>query len=281
MPKLYGKTLVLSTKTTQKNYIEIRNQTENSAELYFYGDICAESWQSEWYKDDQAPADVVEFLSQLDGVETVHVHFNSGGGSVTGGIAIKNLLQAHSAKMIGYVDGLAASIAGVIAMACDELHVYSNSIFMMHKPLSYCIGNADDFAKEIEVLDTCQKVITNTFMEKAKDSVSEQKITDMINEETWLTGTELAEYFDNVIVEEETQAAASASSEFFDKYKNLPKNLKQTQPPEEKVTKSEIEDMISKAVENALSKIQVQPVVEDKETKQKLKDELLSDLDYI
>lgn len=281
MPKLYGKTLVLSAKTSQKNYIEIRNQTENSAELYFYGDICAESWQSEWYKDDQAPADVVEFLSQLDGVETVHVHFNSGGGSVTGGIAIKNLLQAHPAQMIGYVDGIAASIAGVIAMACDELHVYSNSIFMMHKPLSYCIGNADDFAKEIEVLDTCQKVITNTFMEKAKDNVSEEKITEMINEETWMAGTELAEYFNNVIIEEETQAVASASSEFFDKYKNLPKNLQKTQPSEEKITMDEVEKIVNTAVENVISKIQVQPTVEDKKIKQKLKDELLSDLDYI
>ncbi len=264
-------TLVLG----ENNKIEIKNQTDESAELYFYGDICAENWQSEWYKDDQAPSDVADFLSQLDGVSTVYVHFNSGGGSVTGGIAIKNLLKAHPARMIGYVDGMAASIAGVILMACDEIHVYNSSIFMMHKPMSYVVGNADDMEKEIEVLNKCQEAITKTFLEKVKDGIEESTITDMINDETWLTGEQLPDYFKNIIVEESTQAAAAVDSNFFDKYKNVPEYIRKNQNINQTaVTREEIQKMI----DNAISR---QEEKNNQAESEKIKSEILDELDLI
>lgn len=274
MPK--NKVLVLGNSNKQENRIEIRNQTEESAELYFYGDICSETWQSEWYAEDVAPKDVINFLSQIGDVQTIHVHFNSGGGSVNGGIAIKNLLKAHNAKMIGYVDGIAASIAGVILMACDEIHVYSSSIFMMHKPLTAAFGNADDLSKEIEALNTCQDAITNIFMEKAKEDITREKITEMINAETWLTGDELTNYFNDIIVEESTQAVASVGSEFFDKYKNVPANLKSKK--DETLNKDDVQKMIDKALEKINAPTNS---TNDTNNTEKEKEELLNDLDLI
>lgn len=274
MPK--NKVLVLGNSNKQENRIEIRNQTEESAELYFYGDICSETWQSEWYAEDVAPKDVINFLSQIGDVQTIHVHFNSGGGSVSGGIAIKNLLKAHNAKMIGYVDGIAASIAGVILMACDEIHVYSSSIFMMHKPLTAAFGNADDLSKEIEALNTCQDAITNIFMEKAKEDITREKITEMINAETWLTGDELTNYFNDIIVEESTQAVASVGSEFFDKYKNVPANLKPKK--DETLNKDDVQKMIDKALANLNAPTNS---TNDTNNTEKEKEELLNDLDLI
>lgn len=274
MPK--NKVLVLGNSNKQENRIEIRNQTEESAELYFYGDICSETWQSEWYAEDVAPKDVINFLSQIGDVQTIHVHFNSGGGSVSGGIAIKNLLKAHNAKMIGYVDGIAASIAGVILMACDEIHVYSSSIFMMHKPLTSAFGNADDLSKEIEALNTCQDAITNIFMEKAKEDITREKITEMINAETWLTGDELTNYFNDIIVEESTQAVASVGSEFFDKYKNVPANLKPKK--DETLNKDDVQKMIDKALANLNAPTNS---TNDTNNTEKEKEELLNDLDLI
>ena len=274
MPNSNKNVLILGKSNKQNNRIEIKNQTEESAELFFYGDICAETWQSKLYEEDKAPKDVVDFLNQLDGVSTIHVHFNSGGGSVYGGIAIKNLLKAHNAKTIGYIDGIAASIAGVILMACDEIHVHTSSIFMMHKPLTYAIGNADDFSKEIEALDTCQEAITNVFMEKAKDGVSREKITELINAETWLTGDQLTEYFNDVIIEESSQAVASVGSEFFDKYKNVPASLKNQNTAEKPILdKDEVQKMIDKALK--------EKDAEEKDKIEKEKTKLLNDVDLI
>ena len=99
--------------------IEIRNETETTADLCFFGDINSESLgeYQKYFPEDKAPKDVQDFLDQLDGVSKINVHINSGGGSVFGGIAIYNILKRYDAEITVYVEGLAASIASVIAMA--------------------------------------------------------------------------------------------------------------------------------------------------------------------
>ena len=166
----------------------IDRENDTVADLYFYGDIVSESWQSEMFEDDMCPKDVVKFLDQLDGVSTINVHINSGGGSVLAGLAIGNKLKQYQAQIIGYTDGIAASIAGVLLMFCDRVIMPINTMFMMHKPLSICQGNADDIRKEADILDQCQKVMLEVYMKKAKAGVTEETITEMINKETWLTG---------------------------------------------------------------------------------------------
>lgn len=207
--------------------IEIKNQTDNEAEICFYGDINSDSmgeW-SKYFPDDKCPSDIKEFFDQLsDDVEKIHVHINSGGGSVFGGIAIYNLLKNHKAEIIVHVDALAASIASVIAMAGDKIIIPKNAQLMIHKPMALVSGNADEMRKEADVLDGCQKVILSTYMDHVKDGVTEKTINDLINAETWLNGEECQEYF-NFDVEDSNEAVA-AVSEYFDKYNNLPEKLK-------------------------------------------------------
>ncbi|WP_227433290.1 head maturation protease, ClpP-related [Clostridioides sp. ES-S-0006-03] len=202
--------------------IEIKNQNENSADLYFYGDIVSESWLSEWYEDDKCPADVSEFLNELEGIQNINIHLNSGGGSVFAGLAIYNQLKRYDASITTYIDGIAASIASVIAFSGNRIIMPENALLMIHKPSSWCGGNAEDFKKEIEILDTCQKAILSVYMTKVKPNVTEEEINDLINSETWLTGKEAAEYFEIEI--EEAINAVACSSDYFDKYKNMPKN---------------------------------------------------------
>lgn len=208
--------------------IEIKNQTDNEAEICFYGDINSDSmgeW-SKYFPDDKCPSDIKEFFDQLsDDVEKIHVHINSGGGSVFGGIAIYNLLKNHKAEIIVHVDALAASIASVIAMAGDNIIIPKNAQLMIHKPMALVSGNADEMRKEADVLDGCQKVILSTYMDHVKDGVTEKTINDLINAETWLNGEECQEYF-NIDVEDSNEAVA-AVSEYFDKYNNLPEKLKE------------------------------------------------------
>ena len=198
---------------------------EENAELYFYGDIASESWQSYWYDEDKCPQDIADFLGELDGYKSIDIYINSGGGSVHGGLAIYNQLKRYDGFKTVHVDGLAASIASVIALAGDRVIIPSNAQMMIHKPWSYCGGNADDMRREADALDSCQKAITAVYMENVNEGVTEEKITEFINNETWMTGEEAKEYF-NIEVEESNSQFACSRSMFFDKYKNTPEVIK-------------------------------------------------------
>lgn len=206
--------------------IEIDNENEATADLYFLGDINSESlgeWQK-YFPDDKAPKDVQDFLDQLDGATRINVHINSGGGSVFGGIAIYNILKRYNAEIVVYVEALAASIASVIAMAGDKIIIPANAQMMIHKPSAYTMGNADDIRKDADILDGCQKVILNTYMQHVKEGVTAEQINELINAETWKTGEEWQEFFD-IEVSEANNATACMSS-YFEQYKKLPDKLK-------------------------------------------------------
>ena len=258
--------------------IEIKNQTEAAADLYFFGDINSESlgeWQK-YYPDDKAPKDVQDFLDQLDGVSKINVHINSGGGSVFGGIAIYNILKRHNAEIVVYVEGLAASIASVIAMAGDKIIIPANAQMMIHKPSSITWGNADDMRKEADILDGCQKVILNTYMQHAKDGVTAEEINALIDAETWKNGEEWQEFFD-IEVSEKSQAAA-CESEYFDKYNNLPDKLKeQPEPPQLDI--DDLAEKVAEKIKNALSEPPKEPKAAT-ETEKRIA-ELLEDLDLV
>ncbi len=207
----------------QVGKMEVANQTDTSADLFFYGDIASESWLSDGYEEDKCPKDVRDFLDEIGDVETLNIRINSGGGSVFGGIAIYNMLMQKNCRKEVWVDGIAASIASVIACAGDVIHLPVNATYMMHKPSNgyfFASMNADDLRKDADVLDNCQKAILATYMTRARAGVSEETIDRLINEETWLVGKEAEEYFDFDIVEESN--ATACRSGYFGKYRKTP-----------------------------------------------------------
>lgn len=269
-----------SNKTRKVGSIEIRNQTEDTADLCFFGDINSESlgeWQK-YYPEDKAPKDVQDFLDQLENVSKINVHINSGGGSVFGGIAIYNILLRYKAEITVYVEGIAASIASVIAMAGDRIIIPSNAQMMIHKPLSIAWGNADEMRKEADILDGCQKVILNTYMRHAKEGVTEEQINDLINAETWKNGDEWQEYFD-IDVSEENMAAA-ADSEYFCKYGKLPENLKEK--PEQQEAAYTIDQLANVVADKVLEQMRQQDMPEEPpDDSERQAAEIIEDLDLI
>ena len=202
--------------------IEIKNELENRADLFFYGDICSSTWGC-WEDEDKCPQDVADFLKDLDNNKEINIYINSGGGSVFAGLAIYNQLKRHPANKTVYVDGLAASISSVIALAGDKVIIPKNAQFMIHKPWSWAIGNANDLRKTADSLDSCEQSILNIYEENLKDGVDIETIKQFVNDETWFTGEEAAKYF-NIDVEEESELVA-CNSEYFEKYKNIPIDL--------------------------------------------------------
>ena len=263
--------------------IEIRNETETTADLCFFGDINSESLgeYQKYFPEDKAPKDVQDFLDQLDGVSKINVHINSGGGSVFGGIAIYNILKRYDAERTVYVEGLAASIASVIAMAGDRIIIPANAQMMIHKPSSITWGNADDMRKEADILDGCQKVILNTYMKHAKEGVTPEQINALIDAETWKNGEEWQEFFD-IEVAEKSNAAACAS-DYFERYNNLPEKLL-GKPEPEAVDIDSIADAIAgataKRLEKALKESHI-PEPAAGEDKEKQIAAILEDLDLI
>ena len=214
-------------KTEKVGYLDFtEGEEQGRCSLYFYGDIVSATWQSMWYEEDKCPQDIADFLNQLDGYEEIDIYFNSGGGDVFAGLAIYNQLRRYNGRKVGYVDGMAASIASVIMFACDELHFATGAQAMIHKPLCITIGNADDHKESIKQLNLCEDSILDIYEQHTKDGVTRDKLKALMAAETWFNGEKLAEYF-NVEVEERA-AVAACTSDFFDKYTNTPQQVGET-----------------------------------------------------
>ena len=181
-------------KIENTGYMEIRNAA-SGPELYIYGDIVSSSWDA-WSVEDVCPQDIADFMNQIDQNADLTVYINSGGGDVFAGIAIHSILSRHTGHIKGVVDGLAASIASVILMACDEIVMSTGAQIMIHKPSVFAYGNADDLTALITELDKCQQSITDIYMQHVKEGVSESDIAEKINAETWMSAEEAQEEAD-------------------------------------------------------------------------------------
>ena len=163
-----------------------KNQTATSADLYFYGDIVSDWWGA-WQDEDQYPDAIKNFLSEQEGKD-LNVYINSGGGSVFAGIAIYNMLKRHAVKanVKVYVDGLAGSIASILAFAGSEPpEIPANAFLMIHNPWSYCEGNAAEMRKMADDLEQIRTGILNVYAEHLKEGVTIDQIGELMDAETW------------------------------------------------------------------------------------------------
>lgn len=201
--------------------LEIKNQTDSSADLFFYGDIVSDWWGA-WQDEDQYPDAIKNFLSEQQGKD-LNVYINSGGGSVFAGIAIYNMLRRHaqSNKVNVYVDGLAGSIASVIAFAgSGKPTIPSNAFLMIHNPWTQASGNAEELRKMADDLDQISTGIVNIYAEHLKEGVSIDTIKELMDKETWLNGAEASEYFDIEVGDTKEYVAAVTD------YADIPENVK-------------------------------------------------------
>lgn len=129
-----------------------------------------------------------EFVNQLNGIdaEDIDLRINSPGGSVFEGMAIYNALRRHKAKISTYVDGLAASMGSVIALAGDEVNMAENAYYMIHNPWGGCWGEAKDMRKYADRLDEMREQIANIY--QAKTGLDRDAILQAMDDETWYTG---------------------------------------------------------------------------------------------
>lgn len=167
----------------QSKWFHFKNADEDGEEasLYIYDQI------SSWWG--VGANDFVAALSEVD-AKTLNVHINSPGGSVFEGFAIYSSLvdfaDKNGAKINIIIDGWAASIASVIAMAGDHITIGEHASLMVHKPWSGCMGNADDMRDEADVLDDIEEAIIDIYV--ARTNGDREKIKQWVADETWFRG---------------------------------------------------------------------------------------------
>lgn len=237
---------VIDKQDNLKNLLELKNVTEESADLYFYGDIVS-SWWGAWDDTDQYPESVKNFLAGAKG-KNLNIHINSGGGSVFAGITIFNMIKNHEGTKTVYIDGIAASIASVIALAGDKVIMRTGSSLMVHKPSYGIYGyyNSNDFKKLASDLDVIQECIMQVYKEKLKEDVDLSTIEKLVNEETYLTSEEAEKYF-NVEIEIGLEAVA-CNSEYLERFANIPVSLREkinAKKPKEKQIDTKIVNLAS------------------------------------
>lgn len=190
-------------------------------EVYIYEEI-----GDGWFGGITAKA-FAETLREIGDVTALDVYINSPGGSVFDGIAIYNQLKRFDGEVIVHIDGIAASIASVIAMAGKEIRIAANGMMMIHDPWSFAVGTADDMRKAADSLDKVRDTILDTYV--ARSGGKRDAISDLMSAETWLNADEAVKQgFATVKVEDEpvARAAVATVSNLLAKFKNTPPELR-------------------------------------------------------
>lgn len=191
-----------------KKFWKLKNSVEGSdgAKLYIDGPISDESW----FGDEATPQQLREELKQING-KALEVILNSPGGDVWAGVAMHDALKELDAEVTIKISGLAASIASVIAMAGDRIVITPGSTMMIHKASMLAMGNSDDMAKAIEMLQTVEEGIVSLYSDRTGQS--EDSVRSMMKAETWMSAEKAVElgFADAVVKPEASEDTAPTS----------------------------------------------------------------------
>lgn len=204
------------TKTNNQSWYSIKAKATDTAEISIYDEIGFWGVTAQSFSKD---------LKALGGnLKQINLHIHSPGGDVFDGIAIYNLLKNHPANVTVYIDGLAASMASVIAMAGNEVIMPENAMMMIHKPWGIQGGDAEDMRKYADLLDKVENTLIPAYANKTGKTPEE--LAEMLSAETWLNGKECVEQGFADKLAEPLVAMASIKSRKLEDYENMPKAMK-------------------------------------------------------
>ena len=216
-PILAPRAMAATTKKNNQSWFSIKSSAKDTAEISIYDEIgfCGVTAQR-FAKDLKALG---------DNLKQINLHIHSPGGDVFDGIAIYNLMKNHPANKTVYIDGLAASMASVIAMVGDTVIMPENAMMMIHKPWGIQGGDAEDMRKYADLLDKVENTLIPAYT--AKTGKTPEELAEMLSEETWLNAKECVEHGFADKLAEPLVAMASIQSHKLEDYKNMPKAMKE------------------------------------------------------
>lgn len=166
-------------------------------DLYVYDVI--DSWWGVNAKD------IVRDISGLR-AQTINLHINSPGGDVFEARAIKTALEQTSARVVAYVDGLAASAASFLMLAADEIRIAKGAFVMIHNPWGFAMGDAGEMRATADLLDQIGGVIAQDYVDKT--GLAKTDVLAMMDAETWMDADEaIAKGFADSLLEKSAKAS--------------------------------------------------------------------------
>lgn len=229
-------------------YLNFRKLNEQETELYIYGDIRKKDWIDSWFgtgKDVTEAFTLKDALAQIDTPELT-VRINSYGGSVSEGLAIYNLLSDFKGHLRTVVDGFACSAASVIFMAGKERIVPESGLLMIHNAWSRAEGDSNAMKKAAEDLEKQTQPSVNIYV--SKTGLTEEKVKEMMDHETWITSKEAFELGFATNLEKNDSAKQSLESDYV---YNLVLNVKNLEK-ENQLCKKEIAELKEQVNERLL-----------------------------
>jgi ATP-dependent Clp endopeptidase proteolytic subunit ClpP len=193
-----------------KRWYEFRAQAKG-AEIVIYDEIGAFGIPAKAFLDE---------LKALGPVAELTVRINSPGGSVFDGVAIYNALKRHQARITVWIDGIAASIASMIAMAGDEVVMPENAMLVLHDPSGLVAGTASDMRAMAEALDKMAAAMIAAYCDKS--GAGDEEIAALMAAETWLSAEEAVGLGMADRVEQPVKMAAHFD---LSRFRNLPPQL--------------------------------------------------------
>ena len=161
----------------------------------------------------EVTGDVFDLSAIVDQItnaqEDVELVVNSPGGDVFAGFQLVNAISKCQHKVTAHIEVLAASIAAIIALACDKVVIGKNDILMLHNCWTITAGNKEQLQQDIDMMAAVDKVIHNIVEEHCYDDT----MTERINAgDVWLVGEEVVEMFDHVELRDENEAKLAAGA---------------------------------------------------------------------
>jgi ATP-dependent protease ClpP protease subunit len=176
---------------------------ERVANIDIYGDITSSPY--DWWTGEKtgvSAKDLKQEIDELD-VDVINIYINSYGGEVAEALAIYSALKRHQAAIHTYCDGFASSAATIIFAAGDTRTMGNIALMMIHNCMSYLgYANSEEMRKAAEDNDKINQSSINAYLQIT--NLTEDKIKEMMNRETWLTAQECLDYgFATEIAEQE------------------------------------------------------------------------------
>lgn len=225
-----------------KKFWNVAQIDEENADLLLYDEIAMKTSVDWWTGNEGTEVTPTAFRDDLTAIKAnnICVRINSGGGDVFAAESIATAIKderAKGKKITCKIDGICASAAVQIAMACESIAIPSSAYMMIHDPLTFLFGyyqNAD-LKKIKSTLATIKSGIVNAYHEKT--GIDKAKIEALMSAETWFTGDEAVEkgFADEVLFDEvETEKEEDNDDEFivngvsykFAAFTNIPEELK-------------------------------------------------------
>lgn len=193
-------------KPGNKSWYLIENKTSNEVDIFIYEEI------GFW------GVKAGEFVTDLQEIEAdiINLHINTPGGLVFDGFAIANALKKHKATVNTFIEGIAASIGSIIALAGDTVNIHANAYYMIHNPMTMAMGDSKDLERAKDLLDKLTDSLAEIYANKTGKTVEE--IKNLMNDETWFNAEEAkAEGFvDNIVDKEDGDEEANFDLSVFD-----------------------------------------------------------------